>query len=311
MKITILLTSVGLSLLLLGTSVLGVFRGEAVADRISAAYFTDSIDDYTGQEIEIISEQCAPITSQITQRLRSSVATKKLTELDAELEETLEEGELTAVSYVWLRDSGLVDELEIGTYVTATELQYALREYLNFDPDKVVADLMLAESEKSLAEEKRKLERANRLPPGVSTSGWSASHLAKWTRACSTAAQSTKNVAASEFVDSALSFAGNLASVVNSSWESDGYDRISALVAYSPENGAGCGGYNSCATFWIEAATPCEVTVVVEFTDEDGRFEDLVAESVTITKANSRKSVVVPGGLPGAGFYEIMEASCN
>ena len=193
----------------------------------------------------------------------------------------------------------------------ATELQYALRDYLNFDPDKVVADLMLAESEKSLAEEKRKLERAKRLPPGVSTSSWSASHLAKWNRACSTAAQSTKNVESAEFVENALAFAGSLANVVNSSWESDGYDRISALVAYSARNGAGCGGYYSCATFWIEAATPCEVTVVVEFTDEDGRFVDLVAESVTVTKANSRKSVVVPGGLGGDGFYEIMEASCN
>jgi len=34
LKITILMTSIGLSLLLLGTSVLGAFRGEAVADRI-------------------------------------------------------------------------------------------------------------------------------------------------------------------------------------------------------------------------------------------------------------------------------------
>lgn len=310
MKITILLTSVGLTLLLLGTTVLGVSRGEAVAEKISEAYFTDSIDEYTGQVIEIGTEQCAPITSQIRQRLSNSPATKKLTELDAEFEETFQEGAPTASSYLWLRDSGLVDELEIGAYATVTELQSSLREYLNFDPDAVVADLMLAESEKSLAEEKRKLERANRLPPSVSTSRWGASHLAEWNKTCGTAASAIKDAESTEFVNSALEFSRSLETAVNATWESDGYDKVSALVAYSSRDGASCGGYNSCATFWLEAAAPCEVTLLVEFTDDDGKLEDLVAESVTITKANSRKAVVVPGG-PGGGFYEILEASCN
>lgn len=310
MKITILLTSIGLSLLLLGTSVLGVFRGEAVADRISAAYFTDSIDDYTGQEIEITSEQCAPITSQITQRLRSSVATKKVTELDAELEETLEEGEPTPASYLWLRDSGLVDELEIGTYVEVARLQNTLGEYLNFDPDKVVADLMLAESEKSLAEEKRKLERANQLPPGVSTSAWGASHLAKWNRTCSTAAQSAKNVAAADFLDNAQAFARNVQLVVNSDWESEGYDKVSTFVAYADREGVSCSGYTPCARFWIETAVPCQVDLVVEFSDEDNIAIDYGFEDVQVSSPNSRKSVQVNYG-GGASFYEVVEASCN
>tara|TARA_B110000503_G_C7114690_1_gene399786 strand:+ start:173 stop:1108 length:936 start_codon:yes stop_codon:yes gene_type:complete len=311
LKITILLTSIGLSLLLLGTSVLGVFRGEAVADRISAAYFTDSIDEYTGQATEITSEECAPITSQISQRLQNSDASSTISELDTQLGDTFEDEGPTPKSFDWLRESGLVDELEIEAYANATALQFALRDYLNFDPDNVRSDAITAESEKSLAEEKRKLERANRLPPGVSTGGWSASHLEKWTRVCGALAGSAALTAGRDFLDRAEDFSDKVTSVVNSDWESDGYDRVSALVAYSARNGAGCGGYYSCATFWIEAATPCEVTVVVEFTDEDGKLVDLAAESVTISKANSRKSIVVPGGLGGDGFYEIMEASCN
>lgn len=311
MKITILLTSVGLSLLLLGTSVLGAFRGEAVANKISAAYFTDSIEEYTGQEIEITSAECAPITSQISQRLQNSDASSTISELDTQLGDTFEDEGPTSESFEWLRDSGLVDELEIEAYANPTSLQFALRDFLNFDPDKVRSDAVTAESEKSLAEEKRKLERAKRLPPGVSTIGWSASHFEKWTRACGALAGSAALTAGRDFLDQAEDFSDKVTSVVNSDWESDGYDRVSPLVAYATRNGAGCGGYYSCATFWIETATPCDVTVVVEFTDEDGGFVDLVAESVTTTKANSRKSVVVPGGLGGDGFYEIMEASCN
>ena len=311
MKITILLTSVGLTLLLLGTTVLGVSRGEAVANKISSAYFTDSIDEYSGQASEISPEDCTPITSQITQRLQNSDALSTISELDTQLGDTFEDEGPTSESFEWLRDSGLVEELEIEAYANATTLQFALRDYLNFDPDKVRSDAITAESDKSLAEEKRKLEQANLLPPGVSTGGWSKSNVEKWARACGSLAGSAAQTAGRDFLDAAKSFSGKVTNVVNSDWESDGYDRVSALVAYSARDGAGCGGYYSCATFWIETATPCEVTVVVEFTDEAGNFVDLVAESATVSKANSRKVIVVPGGLGGDGFYEILEASCN
>lgn len=310
MKITILLTSVGLTLLLLGTTVLGVSRGEAVANKISSAYFTDSIDEYSGQASEISPEDCTPITSQITQRLQNSDASSTISELDTQLGDTFEDEGPTSESFEWLRDSGLVDELEIEAYANPTSLQFALRDYLNFDPDKVRSDAITAESEKSLAEEKRKLERANRLPPGVSTGGWSASHLEKWTRVCGSLAGSATLTAGRDFLDKAEDFSDKVTSVVNSDWESEGYDRASALVAYAGREGVSCSSSAPCARFWIETAVPCEVELVVEFSDENNAVIDYGYDYVRVSAANSRKSVEVTYG-GGASFYEVVGASCN
>jgi len=103
--------------------------------------------------------------------------------------------------------------------------------------------------------------------------------------------------------------------VLNSDWMSSGFKKVSPLVAYAPWPGGSCAGagyLEDCATFKIQTATACTVTVDIEFSDSNNDTTGDARKTVKVSAAKRSTNVVaISNNSYGASYYEITGAKCK
>lgn len=313
MKARVLLASIGISIALAILVGIGISRGVDIAERVSAAYYTNSIDEYVGGGQAITQEQCESLADSAKAALGNSSAPGQLTKALEKFEATLDGGEPSSRTYGLVKSDKLLQSLNLTLEDSAFSINNRLKENLEFDAESTKQDVISRESQKDLDRQISDLDKSGRLPFGVSTASWPDAHLEKYQSACGEAIDGAVKEVAGDFETEVLVYAEHLANLIESDWTSPGYEKISPLVAYDTfgSNYSCSSYYGSCAKFYLEVAAPCTVDLIVEFTDSYGSVDDVQYQAVKMTNANSRKAVEVATSAPGGGFYDITEAICR
>lgn len=310
MKLQTLVLGVLISIGLAVGSAIGTFRGAEISQNVLAAYQTSSIDEYLGVEVGVAPESCKELGTRIKSQLSSSEVPKRVATLVEKFSDTFDGTKATAKTFAWFKGNQEIRSLELSTLDGVGVPR--LKGVFGFDATQTVNNVTANASSSELDKEIEKVADRGQLPAGVSTSQWYGDFERKFREACKEDIESAGAAIEKQYNSDITQFNALISNVISTNWTSDGYEKLSPLVAYNPNNGAGCSGWtDSCARFFIETATPCVVDLRVEFTTSGGAFVEFGSNTVRTRAANSRISVQVDGGSGGSGYYEIVEATCR
>lgn len=309
MKTRVLVASF-LSILLLGVLVFfGIARGEGLGEKVFQAYMTSSIDEYLGTEIVVDAESCESIGKSVQQRLGASQAPKNLKKLVDELQLTFENGKVTEDSFGWFKNKSFTSEI---SFPISTPIPDVIRGALNFDPAQIKTEEVRLFSDRALNTRINELRSRNQLPARVNSEWWYEPFNNKHVEACSPVIEELTNSSLEGFNSDVSTLSSDVVSILTDKWPSQGFEKVGHLVAYNSDIQGSCVGSSSCAIFWIETATPCEVAVTVEFFDDNNVLELTRSAKKVVSQAKSQTAMQVSAsGTGSGGYYEIQEATCR
>lgn len=309
MKTRVFVSSL-LSILLLGVLVfLGIARGEGLGEKVYQAYLTPSIDEYLGTEIRVDAESCESIGKSVQQRLTASQAPKNLKKLVDELQLTFENGKATEDSFAWFKNKSFTSEI---SFPVSTPIADVITGALNFDPAQIKTEGIRIFSDRALDTRINELRSRDQLPSRVNSERWYEPFNNKHVEACSPVIEQLTNSSLEGFNSDVSTLSSDVVSILTDKWPSQGFEKVGHLVAYNSDIQASCAGSSSCAIFWIETATPCEVEVTVQFFDDNNVPELTRSAKKFVSQAKSQTAMQVSAaGTGSGGYYEIQEATCR
>jgi hypothetical protein len=191
-------------------------------------------------------------------------------------------------------------------------LPEVIRNGLNFDPAQIRSQEVVKLSDRDMDKRIQDLRSKGQLPSQVNSSSWYEPFYEKYEKTCGPFLDEVTASSLESFESDVSAFSTALTSILTNKWESKGFEKVGPLVAYSGDIQASCSGSSSCAIFWVETATACEVEVSVDFFDDNNVFELTRSAKKFVSQANSRTVMQVSAtGTGSGGYYEIQEATCR
>lgn len=309
MKAKLFFISLGLSVALIATAVVGVFAQLHIARQQAAAYESPTLSKYLGHSVAISEANCNLASSRIANAIADP--SKLLSTETATYAKVAKSGSTSSQTYKWFADSKIFKSIKMDPILDSeSSIKTSIESRLRL---KVLQDEAVAQVSSPIFQDQiSSLRASSQLPAGVNTSGWESAFVSEFLQACKSTVDQAIGKTAKQNVHNIAILASGAAAALQKDWAGPDFDKVSFFGAYKAQSGGSCPTYNPCATFYLKTAVVCTIQVVVEFQDSSHNPEATSKKTIKIQRALTPQLITVEENsvYSNGGYYNVKDAKC-